>query len=491
MLLINSLAEKNVLNLEKIQRMTGWVACWDRRNDQSDRAFQLLYSDDDKLPDVAVDPDFVVLFQGFLMNRDEILRDLTPGLPIIKAGTADIILGAYSQWGENILEKLQGVFLLSIWDRKKNTFLAIRDRCGIYPFFYIDTGREFLFSTSTESLVRHPGVSSTINRSAFVDFMAHRRPAPEETFYAEIKRILPGHAIRFSKDGRQVFRYWYSFPEDGQVDFFTDEQGTGFDQTFEKAVSRCMQLGDSGIFLSGGLDSVSIASVAAVLAERNGAAPPKALSLQFPHPDCNEGDVQRGVAIQLGLQQTLVRVEDILAGSGLLRSALDLAEKWSQPMWNTWQPLYLHLGSKARDLGCHVVMTGSGGDDWLNVSEQLAADYMLRMDFRGLNRLLHALVRSHDLPKAAFLWHILWKTGLRAILSDFAKRAGSAVTPSLYRNYLRKRIQSMIPNWLAGDPELRKVTDLRTETLVTKFMKRTRPKGHYGFYSRTFFFAFG
>jgi asparagine synthetase B (glutamine-hydrolysing) len=428
-----------------------------------------------------------VVFDGILQNRHTVLQDLQE--ENLKSD-ADIVLHAYLRWGDDILQKLKGVYLLAILDKRRNSLLCVRDRCGTYPFFYARAGNEFLFSTSTENLIRHPGVSNQINRSQIVDFMAHRRPIPEETIFSSVMRILPGHALRISGDKSEVFRYWYSFPADGKADFITDLSDNSFDRELESAVERCMMLGPAGIFLSGGLDSVSIASVAADLSRRNGNSPLWGLSLGFPHPDCDETAVQKGVANKLGFKHLMVPVKDILPKDGLLWSALELANVWSQPMWNVWQPLYLHLGRRAKELDCSVVMTGSGGDEWLNVSPQYMADLMRFLNLPGLRRLLRNMVRSYQLPRAHFLRHLIWNSGLRPLLGLYGSRLGRHLAPNSLRKSMRGRVLRNFPSWVAPDPELKREADRRTELLVEKYLTRPEPKGRYGFYSSSFVWYF-
>jgi asparagine synthase (glutamine-hydrolysing) len=477
---MSSPIENNFLNLQKIHGLPGWVAHWNESE-----GFQLLYTDDSSLPALAGNTECAVVFDGFLQNRSELLAEIGLERSPLR-NEAEVVLFAYSKWEEDIVHKLRGVFLLAIWDKKRKVLLYVRDHCGIYPAFYANTGSEFIFSTSTEDIVRHPKVTRSLNRSAFVDFLCHRRPCPEETFYSDVNRVLAGHAIRVSKGKQQGFRYWYSFPPDGRQEYITDPEAAGFDEALEKAVSRCMQIGKPGIFLSGGLDSVSIASVAAVLAMKNGTPLPRGFSLGFPHPDCNEVDRQKGVAQGLGLELYMAQVNDIIAGRGLLTMGLELGRTWSQPMWNTWQPLYLVLGSKAREMGCEVVMTGGGGDEWLTVSDTLTADLIRHLDSGGLKRLIPILLRSYRLPKTAFLWHILWKSGLRLVLADYARRLARQVAPGTLRNLIRKRLRGSTVHWVAADPELQAMANDRVEILVEEYMSRMNPRGKYPFYSNSF-----
>jgi asparagine synthetase B (glutamine-hydrolysing) len=112
-----------------------------------------------------------------------------------------------------------------------------------------------------------------------------------------------------------------------------------FDQVFERAVTRCLMHGRAGVFLSGGFDSVSIASVAVDVARR--LDHPCRLPRRWPsRSGCNEEGVQRGVARSLGMPHDVMPFGEAVGETGLLRPAIDMASTWPAPMMNVWQLAY-------------------------------------------------------------------------------------------------------------------------------------------------------
>jgi asparagine synthetase B (glutamine-hydrolysing) len=461
------------LTLRKNPSLEGWVAQWSET-----AGFEIFFSQETNLPAISANPECSVILDGFLHNRSEFVERTEPST----ATDADLIARAYARFGSNLFSKLRGVFSLAIWDLKQNQLLYGRDHSGIYPSFYAIKGAEIIFSTSVADVIKHPIISSTLNRSAFVDFLCHRRPMPEETYYAEIKRVLPGHSIQFTKTSLKVHRYWYPIPPEGIPNYITDLDSTGFDRMLERAVRRCLISEQSGILLSGGLDSVSIACVATDLARMEGLPLPTAYSIGFPHPDFNEVDKQTGVAQQLGLQLCLKQVDEIVAGRGLVTSALELGQTRSQPLLSTWQPLFLELASQARKMGCKVILTGTGGDEWLNVGSILMADLIRLMDFRGIERAMKVFMRSYRVPRGALMRYLFWKAGIRTILGEYSRRAGATIAPGMLRNRIRKRFRSNTLHWVAADPQLRAEADERLEVLVEQYMNKVLPGGKYAFY---------
>ena len=109
-------------------------------------------------------------------------------------------------------------------------------------------------------LLGSPGVSRRLNRPALADHLCQRWPQVEETYFESIKRMAPGSGLS-SKRAARLERHWDRFS--GPVDFLTASEADRFDEQLARAVSRCFGNGRTGIFLSGGFDSVSVAAVAA------------------------------------------------------------------------------------------------------------------------------------------------------------------------------------------------------------------------------------
>src|SRR5207244_12601669 len=121
-----------------------------------------------------------------------------------------------------------------------------------------------------------------------------------------VKRVPPVHSIHDGSRSRRVYRYWDPAPPGEQIEWITEDELERFDLLLDQAVNRCLDCGPTAIYLSGGLDSVSIAAIAADNSRQKGMGPPLALSLVFPDPECNEEETQRSVAKDLGLPQILM-----------------------------------------------------------------------------------------------------------------------------------------------------------------------------------------
>jgi asparagine synthase (glutamine-hydrolysing) len=345
---------------------------------------------------------------------------------------------------------LRGEFALAVRDEARETLLAVRDPVGIYSLYYAEANGSVLLSPSIDTLLAQPEVSNDLNRAALADHLSNRWPDPGETYFEAIRRVPPGHVLKVQGQAREVSRYWNPAPE-GDVRWVEPDELERFDALMEQAVSRALELGPAGIFLSGGLDSVSVAAFAADTCRRRELPGPLALSLVFPDADANEEPVQRGVAADLGLPHVVLPFDDAVGGP-LLETALEPVADWPAPMSNIWFPAYRELTLEGKRRGCAVILTGGGGDEWLGVTPFLAADLMRRLDLRGFLHLWRTMYHSFHLPPRFALRRLLWSFGLKQLLAASASRYAR---PPL-RAYRRRAQRNLTPEWVAPDPELRR-----------------------------------
>jgi asparagine synthetase B (glutamine-hydrolysing) len=296
------------------------------------------------------------------------------------------------------------------------------------------------------------------------DNFCRRSPDPQETYFEEIKRVPSGHLLRVTGDRLECHRYWDPAPPGGQVDWADEEELEQFDPLLDQAVDRCLGLGPTAIYLSGGLDSISVAAVAADRARSRGLEDPVALSLLFREPESNEEEIQRSVAEQLGLRQLALPIEDAGGSHGILESVLEISASRSAPVIGCWLPGYRGLGLRAKEMGCRTILTGGGGDEWLAVSFFLAADLIRSLDARGLRRLGRTIGRSYaSTPTRIAMWRqLLWTFGGRPLLRAAALRALPSGSGLVARRR-RRRAGEAMPEWVAPDPELREQLLVRAE----------------------------
>jgi len=442
-------------------RVTNWAAALDSRGTDrprpaawsetitfdvgSARVLRLHGEKPDALPAFARNPRYAVIFDGVFFEREDRLRelDLPPG-----ATDADILLALYGRDGEGVLPRLRGHYAFVIYDGEKDVCLWARDHAGWYPLFYAARPERWLISTAIEALLAFPDVPKVINRIAVVNRILHRWE--NETFFEGIERVLPANAARLDGGALSTFRYWRPMIPRQRADWLGDEVMEVFTEHFRQAVTRRLGLGRPAIFLSGGLDSISVAAAASDTLREHGCPPLLALSLAFPGAENDESMVQKAVAEHLGLPHALLGFGEAFDTESVLLSALAANRYFATPLVNTWMPGYLRLGFIAREEGGEIILTGSGGDEWLGVTPLLAADLIRSLDLVGLFQLWRAGSRSYTLSRFRLAENLLWKSGLRQLV----KRAAEQTVPTASKKRTVAAHLRSIPKQIPADPTL-------------------------------------
>jgi asparagine synthase (glutamine-hydrolysing) len=390
-----------------------------------------------------------VIFEGRVYNRRDIARSLDALQEPID--DADLLLRAYRRWGIDLARRINGAYAVVVIDQDERRVIAVRDPLGAYPLFYARAQGSINISMSIEALLARPSIGRTLSRAALVDHLCHNWTDPHETFFEGIRRLPRGHQLVADSQGLVVTRYWQPVESNKPVPWIPESDvQEQFDDAFEQAVERTLTQGPTGIFLSGGLDSISVAAVATDIARRKGHPIPRPFSLGFPG-DADEAVEQRGVAGALGMEHEFVPYADAVPKKGLLASALEITQQQAAPLLNTWMPAYTDLTYRAKRRGLTAILSGAGGDEWLSVSPTLAADMIRRGDLKGLWKLTTGWQHSYNLSLPRTLHMLFWKYGMSPVLAGVADRTA----PRAYRASRVRRSMSQLGHWAAPDPVLR------------------------------------
>ncbi len=203
-----------------------------------------------------------IVYNGEVFNFQALRKDLIEkGHVFTTRSDTETILHAYEQWGEHCVDMLRGMFVFAIWDANKKTLFIARDRLGIKPLFYMAHGGRFYFASEIKAILAAEGVPREIDDTALAAYFSYSYiPAPM-TIYRGIKKLLPGHSLRWQNGGITIKQYWdLTFRPDrskGESDFIGR-----FLELFEESVAmRLISEVPLGAFLSGGIDSSAVVAM--------------------------------------------------------------------------------------------------------------------------------------------------------------------------------------------------------------------------------------
>jgi len=316
-------------------------------------------SDAGHQPMTSTDGRFVITFNGELYNYRELRAELSD-YPFQSHTDTEVVLAAWSKWGEKALERFLGMFAFAIADLKQETVTLVRDRLGIKPLFYTEQNGAFYFGSEIKALLA-AGISSKPNESIVADYLLYgyyeHRP---ETFFEGILSLRGGHLLTW-KNGQTTIRRWWNLPERVEpiLGLSDQEYIDAFQGLLDSSLRMHLRSDVSvGVNLSSGVDSVSL------LYELKRVTNPKELhvfSMGFADPAHDETkDIAALVhaegipfhRVEIGPQDYIDYMEETLR-------ALD------QPFGGLSTIAYLKMMKTPAKLGIKVLLEGQGVDEIL------------------------------------------------------------------------------------------------------------------------------
>jgi asparagine synthetase B (glutamine-hydrolysing) len=391
------------------------------------------------------DGNIVVAFGGSLANGPEIDSLLGPS-----ATDAERVARAYRRHDARLTSLLKGFFAFVIHDRGAATTLAVRDRVGIVPLFVARGGRARVFSPSFARLRQHDGVPRAPNRLLIAQHLADQWGDARVTHASAIERVPPATILSFSA-GRPEVATSYWNPSGLRQGETASEVAAALHSKLESAIRHALSLGRAGVFLSGGVDSISVAAIAARTAESLKAHVPSGLSLYFRGSEMDEEAIQKSVAAMLRLPQVGIGLDEALDGGTAMAKMLAVSRRWPVPMGNVWLPAFLRLGQRGRENGADVILTGGGGDEWLGVGPFLGADLLRQRRLLAFARFLSFVRRSYGTSWSGLLHIFVWRFGVKQLVVS----ARNHLLPALGHDLDASRARRGLPDWLVPDCQLR------------------------------------
>ena len=214
---------------------------------------------------------YVISCDGTLFNRKEIYGVLEKlGHEFDSGNDAEVILHSYAQWGEGMLDRLNGVFALMIVCEKEGKVFLARDRIGVKPLFYKAHLDGLLASSEIKSILSYPGVDAEVDDEAAAQILllGPGRIPGSGVFYG-IKELEPGWCGTYQGGNLRLRRYWQLTDRVHQGNLSKTAEKVRF--LVKDAVLRQMNVSEKvGTMLSGGLDSSVVSAICARELERKG-----------------------------------------------------------------------------------------------------------------------------------------------------------------------------------------------------------------------------
>lgn len=224
--------------------------------DLSDQGSQPIFNEDKSL---------VLTFNGEIYNYKDLREELVAsGHKFYTQTDSEVLIHGYEQWGENMLDKLRGMFAFVIFNKNTNEVFGARDFFGIKPLYYAKMGETLMWGSEIKSFLDHPHLKKELNTDVLETYLTFQYSPTTETFFKNVYKLPAAHCFTYKNGEMNVRRYW-------EVKFHADNGPSLEDwvnrisDTFKNSV-EVHKFADVevGSFLSSGVDSSYVAAVANV-----------------------------------------------------------------------------------------------------------------------------------------------------------------------------------------------------------------------------------
>ncbi|MES2477945.1 MAG: asparagine synthase (glutamine-hydrolyzing) [Bacteroidota bacterium] len=324
--------------------------------DLSEKASQPMLSADDR---------YVITYNGEIYNHQNIRTELSNlGVQFTSNSDTETLLYAYIHFGENVLERLNGIFSFAIFDRQERVLFAARDAYGVKPFYYYLDKTQFIFSSEIKSILSLGKTKNSINTDALFQTLMLQWAMDENTGFSSIKKLLPGHSLSIHIDKLDQFniKKWHKEVFSRKEQHMSEELWISrLDEALTAAVQRQL-LSDVPIafFLSGGLDSSLLLAIAKKTA-------PEKVGLAFCL-DAGKEFIDEGFSEDMAYAKMVA--EHLNIELKIIEAQSNFLEDFDQMIFHLEEvqadiaPLFVQQISRAaKNKGYKVLIGGVGGDD--------------------------------------------------------------------------------------------------------------------------------
>lgn len=388
-------------------------------------------------PMSSVEGDLVITYNGEIYNHVELRAELKArGHRFRSQSDTEVILASYAEWGSRCVDRFNGMWAFAIWDRSARRLFCSRDRFGVKPFYYLPVGEGFVFGSEIRQLLPWVGKPKA-SRQRVLDFvLTGAADHTDGTFFEGVRKLPAGHNMIWSADGGKLdIRRYYRLERKGDVArLSSDDAVSAYGHLLEDAVRlRLRSDVPVGTCLSGGLDSSSVAALAAPLFRAQAGHRFSAITAISEQEDNSE----EGYAKQVVEASDLVWLRVRPSYDDLCSQLASVVNAQEEPFGSASIVMQYAVMQQARSAAIPVLLDGQGGDETLLGYPKYVAAYLAsRWRDDGLTGLFGAMKAAGDNNASWSLGRVLMYL------------AGSRLAGLRYRHHCREH------RYLSGYPPL-------------------------------------
>ncbi len=323
------------------------------------------------------DGSMMAVVNGEFYDHEEIRQELIgKGHRFATKSDSELVPHLFEQVGLDLFERLNGEFAFAVWDNREQALILARDRFGIKPLFYAqDPKRGFVFASECKAILALPGFERAIDPLYFSG-TGFGSVETSRTAFKGIASVRPGHVLVFKNGQITEKPYWVPAVDRAPDRMPYEEARRELRARLERAVKRRLQAEvPVGVTLSGGLDSCTVAGLAARMSDRK----VPAFNVGFEGSEFDESDAASEIAAFHGLELNKVRLKPNDLVTNYTR-AIFHTETVGKDLSSSARML---LAKNVRSLGYKAVMSGEGADELFGGYSYFKLEQIWRKSLEG------------------------------------------------------------------------------------------------------------
>lgn len=390
---------------------------------------------------------FWIAFNGEIFNYIELRHELSKAGNKFRTNTdTEVVVQLYAKYGVSCLQKLNGQFVIAIWDKLEKELFVARDRVGVRPLFYNLTNGVFAFGSEIKSLFSLNHITRELVPENLAQIYTFWTAITPNTPFKGIFELSPGHFLRFNKNGLNTERFWQLDYSVKRQDIRVGEAIEEFDELFASAVRLRLRADvEVAAFLSGGIDSSTTVSYI----KKVGPRVLNTFSIGFSEKDFDESAYQEKAARYFNTNHKSV-----------ICTSSDIAEVFPKVVWQSETAMtrtapapMMILSKLVRDNNIKVVITGEGSDEILAGYDIFREDRIRRFwaaqPDSGLRPSLLKKIYP-DIPHLKKAGPAMLKMFFGYRLSDTSDKFYSHLLRWNNSNHIKKHLSAEVKNRISG-----------------------------------------
>ncbi len=382
--------------------------------------------------------EYVITYNGEIYNYVELRNELIKEGYKFKSNTdTEVILACYDKWGEDCVNRFNGMWAFAIYDKKRGIIFCSRDRFGIKPFYYTEVGKKFVFGSEIKQLLEYYP-KRYVNKKILMDYLVvGLEEHTDETFFENIYKLGQSHNLIYNlKTHTYQIKKYYDINIDKDIKKLNLQESVDlFKNKFINSIKlRLRSDVKVGTCLSGGLDSSSIAAIASREYQKQSNKKFTAIHAKSIENATDESSYAKKVAEYCDIDLKIVEpsTEDFL------KYLDEVIYTQEEPFGGASIFMQYFVFKKAKETGCKVMLDGQGGDETLLGYERYYPAYLISLDIINAIKSFFFTVKNSKLSVKELAAYIIYFTNSKIRIKRLKSK--HSYIKKEYFNLINKKI---------------------------------------------------